>query len=84
MRILTLALSLAALLTACGHPQTLQYDYGRAYNDAFDTQTDLTRPSVEDAVYELNGVEGMAIRANVSSETSDEKSGDAETVDTMD
>ncbi|MCB9744412.1 MAG: hypothetical protein H6740_17575, partial [Alphaproteobacteria bacterium] len=53
-----LAFTLVALaaLTACGHPQHLQYDHAQAYEQAFSTQADLSRESVEDAVYELNGV----------------------------
>ena len=78
MRIPFVALLLAAL-TACGHPQTLTYDYGRSFEEAFATQADLTRPSVQNLAYPLSGVEGIALRRLVEEETTDEESGRAET-----
>ncbi len=60
-RLILSAVALAALV-GCGHPQTLQYDHGRSYTEAFTMQADLDRPSVNMELYELSGVEGMAIR----------------------
>lgn len=77
MRTPLMALLLAAL-TACGHPQTLTYDYGRSFEEAFSTQADLTRPSVQGLAYPLSGVEGIALRQRVQEETTDEESGRAE------
>lgn len=60
-RLILSALALAALV-GCGHPQTLQYDYARSYSETFAMQADLERPSVNMELYELSGVEGIAIR----------------------
>lgn len=75
---LTLTLAALAALTACGHPTHLQYDYGHSYEEAFAIQADLERESVEDAVYELNGVEGIEIRARAAESTTDQESGQSE------
>ncbi|MCB9743163.1 MAG: hypothetical protein H6741_14085 [Alphaproteobacteria bacterium] len=75
---LTLTLAALAALTACAHPEHLQYDHGNSYEAAFSTQADLTRESVEDAVYELNGVEGIEIRARAAESTTDQESGKSE------
>lgn len=81
-RIVLVLASLAAL-TACGQPTHLQYDYGRAYTAAFDAQADRTRPSAANAVYELNGTEGLEIRARAQENTTDAESGEAEYVDEL-
>ena len=54
-RLILSALALAALV-GCSHPQTLQYDYGRAYTQTFAMQADLERASVNMELYELSGV----------------------------
>src|SRR5262249_38595470 len=56
----------------------MTYDYGRAYTAFVATQSDLTRPSVSSAQYELYGVEAAAIRINVQKEATTEKTGESE------
>ena len=65
-------------------PKHLTYDHGRSYHEAFDTQTDLTRPSVKDAIYPLSGAEALLIRKAVEEKSTDEESGEAEATDTLD
>lgn len=72
-------LSVLTLAAGCGHPQTLTYDYGRAYEAAFAAQADLTRPSAKGLDYPLSGTEGIELRLRVQEETTDEESGRAET-----
>ncbi|MED5372394.1 MAG: hypothetical protein VX899_15345 [Myxococcota bacterium] len=67
-RLLIAAIALSAL-SACAHPETLQYDYSRSYSETFSMQADLSRESVNMELYELSGVEGMLIRAAVETET---------------
>lgn len=69
-RLILSALALTALV-GCGHPQTLQYDYARSYTETFSTQADLERASVNMELYELSGVEGIAIRAAAAVEATD-------------
>lgn len=76
---LSLLIAALALATSCGHPQTLSYDYGRAYDAAFAAQADLTRASAADLDYPLSGVEGIELRRRVEESTTDEESGRAET-----
>ena len=61
--------ALFLVLAGCGQPLHLGYDYGRAYTSAFDTQADLSRPSVATMQYPLYGVEAQAIRLKVSATT---------------
>lgn len=69
-RLILSALALAALV-GCSHPQTLQYDHGRAYTQTFAMQADLERASVNMELYELSGVEGIAIRMAAEVEATD-------------
>lgn len=69
-RLILSALALTALV-GCGHPQTLQYDFARSYTETFSMQADLDRPSVNMELYELSGVEGIAIRAAAEVEATD-------------
>lgn len=69
---------LLILMAACGHPKTLQYDFGNSYHDTFATQSDLERQSVEDAAYPMGGEEGLLIRLRATEESTDEESGDSE------
>jgi hypothetical protein len=62
---------LLCLLSACGGPAYHQYDHGRAYDQAFDTQSHLERPSAQGQDYPLSGVEGIELRANVEEATTD-------------
>lgn len=80
-RLVFASLSLIAALTACGEPAHLQYDYSRSYEAAFSAQADRTRPAAANAIYELNGVEGLEIRARAQENTTDAESGEAEYVD---
>lgn len=69
---------LLALLAGCAQPTHLQYDFGRAYMEAGTTQANLDRPSAARAVYSLSGTEGEQLRKNVEQETTEKKSGKAE------
>ena len=53
-------------LHACKSPVHLSYDYGRAYQATFPVQADLTRESVISLQHPLGGLEGVAIRLNVT------------------
>lgn len=57
------------LLLACGSPTHLQYDFGRAYTQASDMQTNLARSSAVSEVFPLTGAEAVGIRAGVVEET---------------
>ena len=69
---------LLILMAACGHPKTLQYDFGNSYHDTFSTQTDLERQTVEDEAYPMGGTEGLLIRDLATEESTDEESGESE------
>lgn len=80
-RLVFASLALVAVLTACGQPTHLQYDYARSYEAAFSAQADRTRPAAANAIYELNGVEGLEIRARAQENATNAESGEAEYVD---
>ena len=69
-----------ALLAGCGSPTHLQYDHGRASNQAFSAQGNLARPEVVDAVPVLQGPEALLIRAAVHQKTTDATTGKPEVV----
>ena len=71
-----LGLSLGVLAQGCKAPVHLSYDYGRAYQATFPVQVDLTRESVMSLQHPLGGIEGVEIRLNVTSGTTE--GGDAE------
>ena len=75
------ALAAATLASGCIRPNRLQYDYGRAYSEAYSVQADLSRASVKDNVPALSGAEGLALRAAVVEETTSSKSGQEETIE---
>ena len=81
MKRLILAVLALGTLAACGHPQTLQYDHGRSYTEAFTMQADLDRPSVNMELYELSGVEGMAIRMQAEVEATNTEDTTTSTLD---
>jgi hypothetical protein len=64
-------LSLALLLCGCGAGLHHQYDHGRAYQEAFDQQADTERESVQDAAFELTGIEGLMLRLRVYESSTD-------------
>ena len=66
---------LSVLAAGCGY-QAHQYDHRRAYEEAFATQADLTRESVQGQEYELSGTEGVALRARVEEATTEKKEQD--------
>ncbi len=68
------------LLAGCGSPTHLQYDHGRASNQAFSSQGNLARPEVVDAVPVLQGPEALLIRAAVHQKTTDATTGKPEVV----
>jgi hypothetical protein len=51
----------------------LSYDYGRAFNTAFSSQPDLTRPSVATLQHSIGGFEATMIRLNAMRATSDKE-----------
>jgi hypothetical protein len=61
------------LLSACAGPLHHQYDHGRAYEQALDTQSHLERPSAQDQDYPLSGEEGIALRANAEEAATDQE-----------
>ena len=63
--------ALLTAATACTTPLHKAYDYARAYQAAFDTQADLSRPSVQASQHALNGLEAHAIRLQVVKDTTD-------------
>ena len=75
------ALAGATLASGCIRPNRMQYDYGRAYSEAYSLQADVSRASVKNNVPALSGVEGMALRAAVVEETSAAKSGQEEAIE---
>lgn len=75
---LVAALLLAAsALGGCKPPLHLTYDYGRAYVETLRLQADLQRPSVVSEAYMLYGAEGVKIRVNVQTMTTEEETGEA-------
>jgi hypothetical protein len=70
MRHATLSLALL-LASGCGAGLHHQYDHGRAYQQAFDQQADIERESVQDADFELTGIEGLFLRLRVYESTTD-------------
>jgi hypothetical protein len=64
--------------------QKLQYDHGRAFQQAIMVQADLTRPSVADSAFALSGIEGLALRETVTKEASDQESGQLEAAKKVD
>lgn len=69
-----LVLAGLTLTSGCGNPMNLGYDFGRAYTGAFQTQADLTRPSVAAAQYRMSGIEGTMIRLRLELEAGDAES----------
>lgn len=63
------------LVLACGQPTHLQYDFGRAYSEALNTQATLDRESVKNDAYPISGEEALAARANALKAASDEEEG---------
>lgn len=77
-------LPLAALalgLAGCGHKRILQEGHGNAYEAAMAIQADRGRPTVADSDYSLTGFEGIALRARVTEQATDEESGEVEAVE---
>lgn len=71
-------MTLLFALLGCAQPVHLQYDHGRAFYLATQTQADLARESVKDAIYPLSGIEAEALRLRVQEATTDTESGEAE------
>ncbi len=59
------------LLLACGQPAHLQYDYGRAYAEAFATQGTLDRQSAAKDGYAIGGAEALVTRENARKAATD-------------
>ena len=76
----TSALTALTALAACGSPTHLQYDHGRASNQAFAAQGNLSRPEVADGAVPLQGPEAILIRDSVHQTSTDANSGKPEAV----
>ncbi len=61
------------LLSACGGQLHHQYDHGRAYGEAFQTQSDLERESAQGQDYPLSGDEGILLRENAEQAATDQE-----------
>ncbi len=70
-------LASTAFAPACKQPLHLGYDYGRAYVETLRLQGDITRASVATEDYLLYGPEGVKIRVNVQTSTSEAETGEA-------
>lgn len=73
---MTRPLVLAALalgLGGCVNPMHLSYDYGRSFKAAFQTQPDLSRPTVASSQHPLAGMEGVQIRLRTREATTKEQ-----------
>lgn len=57
-------MTLLLLFVGCAQPLHLQYDFGRATSDLARIQGDLTRPSVADDAYVVEGSEALLLREN--------------------
>ena len=57
-------MTLLLLLVGCAQPLHLQYDFGRATGDLARIQGDLSRPSVADDAYLIEGSEALMLREN--------------------
>jgi hypothetical protein len=79
IRILTI-MSLAALASGCVYPTHLQYDYGRAMQQAMNAQADLSRPSAANAAFPLSGTSGLELRMRVQEVATDQESAKPEAV----
>lgn len=77
---LTLAAGAALAVGGCGQPTHLQYDYGRAYQAAFNAQADTSRPSALHEAYPLSGEEGVALRTQVVKSSSDAETTKADAI----
>lgn len=75
---------LLTLSLGCGSPQHLQYDHGRSFREATAAQADLSRESVQDEAYPLNGFEGLAIRYRAIEAAGDKESGESKLSTTED
>ena len=67
-----------ACVAGCAQPLHLQYDFGRAYTDSLQIQSNLARPGVANSDYALSGAEAILIRENVLKEDVEQKSGKVE------
>ncbi len=69
-------MTLLFFVLGCGQPTHLQYDFGRSYYEALNTQATLDRESVKNDAYPISGEEALAARANTLKAMSDEEKGD--------
>ena len=80
MNRIALAALVAAFAAGCSYSHHLQYDHGRAIQQAMNTQADLTRPSAASHAYPLSGAAGLELRKRVEEVSTDEESGTPEAV----
>lgn len=73
-------ITVLALLAGCGSPTHLQYDHGRASNQAFSSQANLARPEVVADTPVLQGPEALLIRGSVHQKSTDATTGKPEVV----
>ena len=63
------------LAVGCGQPAHIQYDYGRAFNEAISTQATRDRASASDDAYAIGGAEALATRENARKAATDTEKG---------
>jgi hypothetical protein len=66
---------LVFLVSGCIRPARLQYDYGRSFTEAMNSQSDLTRADAKGGGYTLAGHEGVLLRMRVIEESTDVETG---------
>lgn len=74
---------IALALSGCAHPRLLQESHGSAFEASMALQADRGRPTVANAAYSLTGEEGLLVRKMVTDQTTEEKSGEIEAVDSF-
>ena len=63
------------LALGCGQPAHLQYDFGRAYAEALNTQGTLDRESAHNDAYPISGAEALLARENALKAATDLETG---------
>lgn len=74
---------IALALSGCAHPRLLQENHGSTLETTMAIQADRGRPTVANAAYTLTGEEGLLVRKMVTDQTTEEKSGEIEAVDSF-
>ncbi|MFT7517946.1 MAG: hypothetical protein ACI9MC_000070 [Kiritimatiellia bacterium] len=70
-RLLPLLILTGSMLAGCNNPMNMTYDFSRSYYGSFQAQSNLSRPSVAAAQYQLGGIEGTEIRLRLRETSTD-------------